>query len=161
MRIWAWLTLWTFAALTFGQSALPRFSELSPGDSNRLDQQRALIAATVKQRYGTVALTRTKKDLTALQRLLDDNVFNNSQTYELQSLGVVFGDVLASELPLRWAMISDEYGSDPTLRFKRTSVSINALTMISKRVERGEKVDLRRLLEQTREAFSTAEKNLR
>jgi hypothetical protein len=59
----------------------------------------------------------------------------------------VFGDVLASELPLRWVMISDEYGTDATLRLKNTSTNINALTMISKRVERDEPVDVFRLLQ--------------
>jgi len=73
----------------------------------------------------------------------------------------VFGDVLASELPLRWVMTSDEVGTDPTLRFKNTRMNINALTMISKRVERDEKVDLEALLGKTREALAAAEKNLR
>ena len=119
--------------LLFGQSvhdsaAEPKFSELSHSDSERLDHQRALVAAAAKQKYGAAALTRSKRDLPILQRLIDDNVFSKSQTYELQSLGVVFGDVLASELSLRWVMITDEYGSDPTLRFKNTSININALT---------------------------------
>lgn len=95
-----------------------------------------------------------------LQRLIDDKVFKKSQTYELQSLGVVFGDVLDSELPLRWVMITDEYGTDPILRFKNTSLNINPLTMISKRVERDEPVDLSRLLQQNRQALSGAEHGL-
>jgi hypothetical protein len=74
---------------------------------------------------------------------------------------VVFGDILASEFPLRWVIITDEYGRDPTLRFKNTSVNINALTMISKRVERDERVDVFQLLQQNREALSKAEKNFR
>lgn len=152
--------------LLFGQSSRgsapePKFSELSHEDSERLDQQRALVAAAAKQRYGTAALSRTKSDLPILQRLIDDKIFKKSQTYELQSIGVVFGDVLASELPLRWVMITDEYGSDPTLRFKNTSVNITALTMISKRVERGEPVDVFSLLEKNREALSEAEKRFR
>jgi hypothetical protein len=57
---------------------------------------------------------------------------------ELQCLGVAFGDVLAGELPLHWAMVTDEFGTDPTLRFERTTAMFNALTMISKRVERGD-----------------------
>jgi hypothetical protein len=32
--------------------------------------------------------------------------------------------VLASELPLRWVMVTDEYGTDPTLRFKETTLQI-------------------------------------
>jgi hypothetical protein len=89
--------------------------------------------------------------LPVLQRLIDDKAFSKSQTYELQSLGIAFGDVLASELPLRWVMVTDEYGTDPTLRFKGTTVQINALTMISKRVGKDEKVNLSDLLRITRE----------
>jgi hypothetical protein len=58
------------------------------------------------------------KDLPVLQRLIDDRAFSKTQTYELQSLGIAFGDVLASELRLQWVMVTDEYGTDPTLRFK-------------------------------------------
>jgi hypothetical protein len=136
----------------------PKFSELSPDDNERLNQQRAVIAAGLKRRYGAAALTRTKKDLTILQRLFDDKVFGKSQTYELQCLGVVFGDVLTSEFPLRWVMIRDEFGTDLTLRFTNTKTNVNALTMISKRVERDEPIDLSRLLEQTREALAHTEK---
>jgi len=108
----------------------------------------------VADQYGTASLTRSKSDLPVLQRLIDAKVFTKSQTYELQCLGVVFGDVLINELPLRWAMVTDEYGTDPTLRFKKTTVQINALTMISKRVERGEHVDVSELLRTTREQLA-------
>jgi hypothetical protein len=135
-----------FPAIVWGQSnpkasAQPKFTELSDEDSTRLEQQRAVVLAAAKQRYGT-ALTRTKRDLPILQNLINDRVFKKSQTYELQSLGVAFGDVLASEFPLRWVMVTDEFGTDPTLRFKETTIQINALTVISKRVERDEEVNV-------------------
>ena len=166
MKHLTWFALLSCASLLFGQSAHnaasePTFSELTSEDSQRLDQQRAIVARAAKQRYGTSALTRTEKDLTILQRLLDDKAFKKSQTYELQSLGVAFGDVLASEFRLRWVMITDEYGTDPTLRFKNSSVNINALTMISKRVEKDEPVDVSELLRRTRDALSDAEKRFR
>jgi hypothetical protein len=132
-------------------SSTPEFNELADSDKVRLDQQRALVTATVKQKYGTASLTKTVADLPVLQRLIDDNVFTKTQTYELQSLGVAFGDVLASELPLRWEMLTDEYGTDPVLRNKDKPVNINALTMISKRVEQGEVVNLARLHQLTRD----------
>ncbi|MGH9524382.1 MAG: DUF3806 domain-containing protein, partial [Terriglobales bacterium] len=146
----------------FGQSArvkehLVKFSNLSKEDSERLDKQRLLIGDVVKQRYGATTLTRTSADLPVLQRLIDDGIFDKSQTYQLQCLGVAFGDVLASEMPLRWAMITDEYGSDPTLRFKKTEINVNALTMISKRFERGERVNLSWLLLETRKQVSATE----
>jgi len=109
------------------------------------------VATALKQRHGMTALTKTAGDLPALQRLIDDRAFNSTQTYELQSVAVAFGDVLSSEFPLRWVIVTDEYGTDPTLRFKSTSVQINARTMISKRIERNEIVNLGELLQITRE----------
>jgi hypothetical protein len=155
-----------FMGVLFGQSNRkaspePKFSELSSEGGERLERQRAIIVSAAKRRYGTVHLTRTKSDLPTLQRLIDENVFNKSQTYELQSLGVAFGDVLASELPVRWVMVTDEFGTDPTLRFKETTIQINALTMISKRIERGEAVKVQWLLDQTREHLAVNEKKLR
>jgi hypothetical protein len=132
------------------QPPVPKSSELSDQDRTRLAQQRAIVAAAAKQRYGTSILTKTVADLPILQRLIDDKAFNKTQKYELQSLGIAFGDVLESELPLRWVMMTDEYGTDPTLRFKGTTVQINALTMISKRIEKDEKVNLSELLRITR-----------
>jgi hypothetical protein len=55
-------------------------------------------------------------------------------------------------------MVTDEYGTDPTLRFKETTVQINALTMISKRVERDEAVNIFELLRLTREQLADHEK---
>ncbi len=154
-----------FLGFLFGQSnhqaPEPKFTELSHEDSTRLEQQRAVVAAAAKQRYGTTALTRTKRDLPILQNLINDRVFKRSQTYELRSLGVAFGDVLASELPLRWVLVTDEFGTDPTLRFKETTIQINALTIISKRVERDEPVSVQWLLDKTREQLAVNEKKLR
>ena len=138
-----------------------KFTELSREDNARLEQQRTVVLAAAKHRYGTVALTRTKTDLIILQKLIDEKVFNKSQSYELQCLGVAFGDVLASELPLRWVMVTDEFGTDPTLRFRQMTVQVNALTLISKRVERGEPVSVQWLLDKTREQLAVNEKKFR
>ena len=163
MKWIVWLNLFSCTAVMFAQStperkSEPHFAELSKEDSARLERQRALVAAAIKKKYGIPRLTGTRKDLPILQKLLDDRVFSKSQTYELQSLGVTFGDVLTSEFPLRWVMVTDEYGTDPTLRFRNTAVNINALTMISKRVERDEQVSLSHLVEKTRDAIAEVEK---
>ena len=137
----------------------PKFNELSQDDQARLEQQRVVIATAAKKHGGGI-LTRKTADLPLLQKLIDDGVFKKSQTYELQCLGVAFGDVLASDLPLRWVMVTDEFGTDPTLRFKETTIQVNVLTMISKRFERDEKIDLSRLLLITREQLSQFEGKL-
>jgi Domain of unknown function (DUF3806) len=139
------------------QPTVPKFSELSPDDKARLQQQREIIVTATKQRYGAAALTKTVADLPLLQRLVDDKAFGKTQTYKLQSLGVAFGDVLATELTLRWVMVTDEYGTDPTLRLKDSSVQINALSMISKRIETDRDVNLSELLRISREQLKAIE----
>jgi hypothetical protein len=154
-----------FIGLVFSQSlskpvSLPQFAELSRDDAARLEQQRAVVAAAAKRR-GLGNLNRTTADLPVLQKLIDERVFSKSQTYELQCLGVAFGDVLADELPLRWVMVTDEYRTDPTLRYKKTTIQINALTMISKRIERDEPVNVSELVRITRKQLAQTEQQLR
>jgi hypothetical protein len=119
-----------------------KFSELTASDEFRLNKQRAVVLAELSKRYGAKGLTGKAADIPLLQRLLDDKVFGATQTYELQSIGVAFGDVLANDLGMRWVVVSDEYGTDPTLRYKDTTIQVNALTMISRRVEDGQPLDL-------------------
>ncbi len=136
----------------------PKFSEVAGDDGARLERQRGIVAAAAKKHYGTPSLTKTKADIPILQRLVDDKVFAKNQTFELQCLGVALGDIMATELPLRWVMVTDEYGTDPTLRFKDSTIQVNALTMISKRMERDEAVDIADLLRQSSVAVAQMQK---
>ena len=86
--------------------------------------------------------SQSTKDLTILQKIIDSKVLSPSETWELQSLGVVFGDIFAEEYGLRWVIVVDEYGRDPALRYMDTSNLVFPITMISKRVEDGKEVDL-------------------
>ena len=43
---------------------------------------------------------------------------------------------------MEWVMVEDEHGHDPAARVPGTSIVVFPLTMISKRVERGESVDI-------------------
>jgi len=66
-------------------------------------------------------------------------------------MGICFGDALASYIPgLNWMLVTDEYGTDPTLRYRNSSLQINALTMISKRFEGGEEVNIAAMAEQAK-----------
>ena len=57
-------------------------------------------------------------------------------------MGVVIGDALVQQLGLRWVIAEDEYGRDPALAVPGKTVLLYPLTMISKRVEAGEAVDV-------------------
>ena len=119
-----------------------------PPDHSRIAKQRAVIDRAPRERYGT-PLPGGVRDLPLLQRLVDDGVFRSDQTYELQSLGIVLGQALADTSELSWVTVKDEYGADPALRYKTTTMLVFPLTMISKRVEEQQPVDVRALYDAT------------
>jgi len=118
----------------------------SAADRARLEAQRAVceryLAGESRTNYATAA-----GKLGLVRALLAARVFRAEQTYELECLGIVFGDAMAQEAGLEWAMITDENGRDPVLRVPGSSFLLFPLTMISKRVERGEEVDVFELFE--------------
>jgi hypothetical protein len=63
-------------------------------------------------------------------------------TLKLQCLGITFGDALAQHLNMEWVTVEDEYGRDPALSLPGTTVLVFPMTSISKRIERGEAVDV-------------------
>jgi len=141
------------------RKARMEFHQLSRAEEDRLNKQRELVLSAARVRYGTKGFTRSKTDLPVIQRLIDDRVFAKTQTFELQALGVVFGDVLASELGLHWELVTDEYGTDPVLRLGTHQVQISALTMISKRAEDGKEVDVAALLDGVRDTLKQMKKS--
>jgi len=116
-------------------------SALTDEDLNRLEKQRAVVTRYLDEdnlkKYETSA-----GKLGTLRALLDASVFKPEQTYELQSMGIVFGDVFVQEMGFHWIMVEDEHGRDPALKYQDTSILLFPLTMISKRIEQGETVDV-------------------
>jgi hypothetical protein len=53
-----------------------------------------------------------------------------------------------------WWMVQDEYGRDPAIRFRRTTLLAFPRTMLSKRVEDGESIDVSGLYDQLRGRLS-------
>jgi hypothetical protein len=120
------------------------FRELPPDLVAHMNRQRALVASVVAEHIPGRRLTRTSADFDLLQAIVDAKVIPATATWELQSLGIVFGDALAATVDgLCWWEVTDDYGTDPTLRYRETSLHINTLTMIAKRIETGEGVDVR------------------
>jgi hypothetical protein len=131
----------TTGASMAGQSA-QNVTPLSEGDQQRLRDQRAIVEKyladdSLRANYQTAA-----GKLGTIRAVLDGNVFKPNQTYELQCLGIVLGDAFALQLGMEWVMVEDAQGRDPAVRLPGTSIILFPLTMISKRVERGDKVDV-------------------
>ena len=90
----------------------------------------------------------SRNDLELIQRLLDQGVVEREATYTLQALGLAFGRAFLNEFPdYDWWMVEDEYGRDPAIRYKESSLLVFPMTMISKRVEDGEHVDVGELFD--------------
>ena len=105
-------------------------------------EQEATALRLLKSRYPEAAIKHDEGDLKWLQRLVDDKALRPNQTYELQCLGAVLGQVFAAKTPLKWVVVDDEFGRTLALQYPKTSVIVFPLTMISKRVEDGRDVDV-------------------
>jgi len=93
-------------------------------------------------------LTASESDLDALQSVLDSKSVEPEATYSLQALGMAFGKVyVANHDDYDWWMVEDEYGRDPAIRFKETTLLLFPQTMLSKRVEEGKEVNVRAIYE--------------
>jgi len=85
--------------------------------------------------------------LRLIQTILDAGWIEPTETWKLQSLGITFGDALAQKLELTWVAVEDDTGRDPALILEGTTIVLFPLTMISKRIERGETVSVLELFE--------------
>jgi hypothetical protein len=109
--------------------------------TQRIESQRNWV----KSHFSKDALYKyetTDGKLYLLQTILDKKFYKKDETWELQSLGITFGDALAEKLNLEWVEIEDDYGIDPALRYKETSILLFPLTMISKRIENDEEINI-------------------
>lgn len=116
-------------------------SSLNEGDLRRLEEQRAIVTQYLDENSLEKYETAPGK-LGTLRALLKAEVFAPEQTYELQSMGIVFGDVFVQQMGFHWIIVEDEHGRDPAITYQDTRVLLFPLTMISKRIERGEAVDV-------------------
>ena len=115
---------------------------LTEADQKRLRDQRAVIEKFLPDDSSRQNFKKAAGKLGIIRAILDRNLFKPAQTYELQCLGIVLGDAFVQELKMEWVMVEDEHGRDPAVRLPKTSIILFPLTMISKRIERGEKVDV-------------------
>jgi hypothetical protein len=97
--------------------------------------------------------------LRLLQAILDAGWIDATETRKLQCLGITLGDALAQELGMEWVMVEDEMGRDPALRIPGTTVIAFPLTMISKRIEDGESIDVSDLFARVAERLREIARN--
>jgi hypothetical protein len=123
-----------------------KIEALAPDDLARVEKQRVWVRdhydAAARHHYETV-----EGKLRLLDTIIRSKWIEPSETWKLQSLGITFGDALAQQLGLVWVAVEDEHGRDPALHDQGTSIVAFPMTTISKRIERGEGVDVRVLFD--------------
>jgi len=119
----------------------PAFEPLGPDDFANLDAARAWVKGhfteSQDEKYEPI-----EGKLRVIDAILGNAWIEPSETRKLQSLGVALGDAIAQKLLLDWVMVDDEFGRAPALNWPGSSLICSPVTMISKRVEEGEKVDV-------------------
>jgi hypothetical protein len=136
------LIVWGTATVSEAQEKAV-FRPLPAATVEYMDKQRDYVSSLVQKHLPGKKITRTKADFETIQRIVDGALIPVDKTWEWQAVGIVFGDAVADAIPgLRWQEVTDAYGTDPTLRYESTSLQVNAMTMISKRIEDGKEVDV-------------------
>jgi hypothetical protein len=123
-----------------------RIEALSVDDVARVEKQRAWVRdhydVAARHQYETV-----DGKLRLLDTIIRSKWIEPTETWKWQSLGITFGDALAQKMGLVWVAVEDTHGRDPALRDQGTSIVIFPMTTISKRIERGEAMDVRALFD--------------
>jgi len=118
-----------------------KIEPLSGEDAERVEKQRAWVRGhfepDARHKYSTI-----EGKLRLIETILEAGWIEPSETWKLQSLGIALGDAVAQKMGLNWVAVQDDLGRDPALSLPRTSILVFPLTWISKRIERGEKVDV-------------------
>lgn len=89
-----------------------------------------------------------------LQGILKNGYYKKDETVELQTLGYCLGEMLNEMLHTHWVKVIDDIGTDYAIRYKDSSIILFPITMISKRVEKDEIVDIELLLGQSSDYFN-------
>lgn len=90
--------------------------------------------------------TYSKDDLKVLQAIIDSKKIEKEATLILQALGLFFGKIfIENNENYDWWMVEDEYGRDPGIRYKKTSLIVFPETMILKRIEDDEDCNVKDL----------------
>jgi len=139
----------------------PTVEELSVGQKYVLDAQRREIKDLIATKLGVMELKGDKRDLDTIQKMVDRNVLRDDQVKQWQSLGVIFGDVLAKEMDLHWVSYTDKQGTSKALQWRDSMNFVFPVTVFSKRVAFGVDIDIHEIYDKIRKdvgKFSDVEK---
>jgi len=127
---------WAQNSIISPNTADRRIEALSPIDQQFMAAQRAKVE-TLANQLGQQLTGIPERDLATLQRILELGLIAPDDTLQLQALGVVLGDLFATELNMNWIVYRDPAGRTRALQYGTSEVFLFPVTMISRRWEVG------------------------
>lgn len=119
------------------------FQPLPAGMLEHMQSRRAQLHALIARGFPNDELGHTAADFELLQRIVDANTLKAEDVSDWEAMGIAFGDGLTTMIPgLAWVQVTDQYGTDAVLRYRGTSLQIGVVTMLLKRIETNEAVDI-------------------
>ena len=119
------------------------FQPLPASMLEHMQSRRALLHTRVAHHFPDHELSHTAADFDLLQRIVDAGILAAEDVADWEAMGIAFGDGLTTLVPgLAWAQVTDQFGTDAVLRYRQTSLQIGVVTMLLKRAEEDEAIDI-------------------
>jgi hypothetical protein len=121
--------------------------ELNAEEQAAFEAGLALVHRTAAELGTPLSRDGEDYDLPVLQRILDEHVQWPRDDELAISIGLAFGKVLEHDMDLEWVRVTDEYGSETSLRVPETTLWVHPISMITKRLGKREAISLRNMLD--------------
>ena len=105
-----------------------------------------VYAGQLSTQVNQSSLDGQTEDLARIQNIIDSDLIESTKEDEIACLGLAFGRVFVeNNQGFDWCIVNDEYGREVAIRFKDHNLLIFPQTMLLKRIEDGEDVDIQDL----------------
>ena len=115
---------------------------LTEKDLYTLDAKREVVRSYIDLETSEAIFSTPEGKMQAIDSILGAGIIAKEDTARLECLGTILGDVFVDDLGFHWVVVDDEIGRDFAIMYKETGVVVYPLTLISKRIQKGDTVDV-------------------
>ncbi len=119
-----------------------RVAEPNAQDIARLNRGRMLIQRYLANDDARRKFQTVPGKLGALRAIMKIETIRPGRKDLLEALGIVLGDTFVQDMGFHWVVFDDALGSHLAIRYRRSNIFLDPLTMIAERVQHGEQVDV-------------------
>jgi hypothetical protein len=142
------LALLFISSWTAAQENKLIIEDLGWSDRSFLERQVQFVDELARTELGT-QLRNNYGDLAVLQTIVDRELIDSKDTEGLQALGAVIANLMLADVPsLEWKIYKDALGRSRALCAKLTKECLFPITMLSRRMEKGLKPNVKKVYEE-------------